>query len=329
MTNGGKQMSFLNKASFNKTNLQKFYSNYSYLVSFLILFSIATIINPRFLSYTNLSTLLKQAAIIGIVALGMNLVIIAGMIDLSVGSLVALTAGLGVIVLNSTGSIFLTLIFSLVFGTILGGINGILITKGKIAPFIVTLATMSAFRSIIVQLGQGGPFNVGEKSYNTFRLIAAGETLGIPNLAIIFIITAIIISIIMNKTKFGRYVYAVGSNEHATNLTGINVNRMKNAVFCITGLLSGLSAFLLSSRLTSITAPNAGMGFELDAIASVAIGGTAMNGGRGKVFGTFLGAIMLQMINNILVIANIPPFLEGLVKGIIIIVAVLFQSKNK
>ena len=329
MTNGGKQMSFLNKANFNKTNLQKFYSNYSYLVSFLILFSIATIINPRFLSYTNLSTLLKQAAIIGIVALGMNLVIIAGMIDLSVGSLVALTAGLGVIVLNSTGSIFLTLIFSLVFGTILGGINGILITKGKIAPFIVTLATMSAFRSIIVQLGQGGPFNVGEKSYNTFRLIAAGETLGIPNLAIIFIITAIIISIIMNKTKFGRYVYAVGSNENATNLTGINVNRMKNAVFCITGLLSGLSAFLLSSRLTSITAPNAGMGFELDAIASVAIGGTAMNGGRGKVFGTFLGAIMLQMINNILVIANIPPFLEGLVKGIIIIVAVLFQSKNK
>ena len=329
MTNGGKQMSFLNKASFNKTNLQKFYSNYSYLVSFLILFSIATIINPRFLSYTNLSTLLKQAAIIGIVALGMNLVIIAGMIDLSVGSLVALTAGLGVIVLNSTGSIFLTLIFSLVFGTILGGSNGILITKGKIAPFIVTLATMSAFRSIIVQLGQGGPFNVGEKSYNTFRLIAAGETLGIPNLAIIFIITAVIISIIMNKTKFGRYVYAVGSNENATNLTGINVNRMKNAVFCITGLLSGLSAFLLSSRLTSITAPNAGMGFELDAIASVAIGGTAMNGGRGKVFGTFLGAIMLQMINNILVIANIPPFLEGLVKGIIIIVAVLFQSKNK
>ena len=329
MTNGGKQMSFLNKASFNKSNLQKFYSNYSYLVSFLILFFIATIINPRFLSYTNLSTLLKQATIIGIVALGMNLVIIAGMIDLSVGSLVALTAGLGVIVLNSTGSIFLTLIFSLVFGTILGGINGILITKGKIAPFIVTLATMSAFRSIIVQLGQGGPFNVGEKSYNTFRLIAAGETLGIPNLAIIFIITAVIISIIMNKTKFGRYVYAVGSNENATNLTGINVNRMKNAVFCITGLLSGLSAFLLSSRLTSITAPNAGMGFELDAIASVAIGGTAMNGGRGKVFGTFLGAIMLQMINNILVIANIPPFLEGLVKGIIIIVAVLFQSKNK
>ena len=322
-------MSFLNILIFSKTNLQKFYSNYSYLVSFLILFFIATIINPRFLSYTNLSTLLKQAAIIGIVALGMNLVIIAGMIDLSVGSLVALTAGLGVIVLNSTGSIFLTLIFCLAFGTILGGINGILITKGKIAPFIVTLATMSAFRSIIVQLGQGGPFNVGEKSYNTFRLIAAGETLGIPNLAIIFVITAVIISIVMNKTKFGRYVYAVGSNENATKLTGISVNMIKNAVFCITGLLSGLSAFLLSSRLTSITAPNAGLGFELDAIASVAIGGTAMNGGRGKVFGTFLGAIMLQMINNILVIANIPPFLEGLVKGIIIIVAVLFQSKNK
>lgn len=324
MINNKSQLSF-----FNKTKLQKFYSNYSYLVSFLILFLIATIINPRFLSYTNLSTLLKQAAIIGIVALGMNMVIIAGMIDLSVGSLVALTAGLGVIVLNSTGSILITLVFSLVFGTLLGGINGILITKGKIAPFIVTLATMSAFRSIIVQLGQGGPFNVSEKAYGKFRLIAAGDLFSIPNLAIIFIITAVLISIVMTKTKFGRYIYAVGSNENATKLTGINVDFIKNAVFCFTGLLSGLSAFLLSSRLTSITAPNAGLGFELDAIASVAIGGTAMNGGKGKVLGTFLGAIMLQMINNILVIANIPPFLEGLVKGVIIIVAVLFQSKNK
>ena len=324
MINNKSQLSF-----FNKTKLQKFYSNYSYLVSFLILFLIATIINPRFLSYTNLSTLLKQAAIIGIVALGMNMVIIAGMIDLSVGSLVALTAGLGVIVLNSTGSILITLVFSLVFGTLLGGINGILITKGKIAPFIVTLATMSAFRSIIVQLGQGGPFNVSEKAYGKFRLISARDLFSIPNLAIIFIITAVLISIVMTKTKFGRYIYAVGSNENATKLTGINVDFIKNAVFCFTGLLSGLSAFLLSSRLTSITAPNAGLGFELDAIASVAIGGTAMNGGKGKVLGTFLGAIMLQMINNILVIANIPPFLEGLVKGIIIIVAVLFQSKNK
>ncbi len=312
-----------------KIKLQKFYSNYSYFFSFAVLFIIATAINPRFLTYTNLSTLLKQATIIGIVALGMNLVIIAGMIDLSVGSMVALTAGLGVLVLNHTGSVFLMLIFCMVLGTFLGLFNGLLVTKGRIAAFIVTLATMSAYRSIIVQLGQGGPFNVAREKFDSFRIIAAGETFMIPNLAIIFVLITVAITIVMNQTKFGRYVYAVGSNEHAAKLTGINVDFIKTMTFVITGFLSGISAFLLASRLTSITAPNAGMGFELDAIASVAIGGTAMSGGRGKIVGTFLGAIMLQMINNILVIANIPPFLEGLVKGIIIILAVLFQSKKK
>lgn len=313
-----------------KTRFLKFYGNYSYFVSFVILFVIATVINPRFLTYVNLSTMLKQAAIIGIVALGMTMVIIEGMIDLSVGSIVALVSGTGVVVLNTTGSIFLMLVFCIIFGTILGLVNGLLVTKGKIAAFIVTLATMSAYRSIIVQLGEGGPFNVGTGAYDKFRLIAAGETFYIPNLAIIFIIITIIISIIMNQTKFGRYVYAVGSNENAARLTGIAVNRIKTMAFVITGLLCGISAFLYASRLSSITAPNAGMGFELDAIAAVAIGGTAMSGGKGKITGTFLGAIMLQMINNILVIANIPPFLEGLVKGIIIILAVIFQSrKNK
>ncbi|MCG8484851.1 MAG: ABC transporter permease, partial [Clostridia bacterium] len=199
-----------------------------------------------------------------------------------------------------------------------------------IAAFIVTLATMSAYRSIIVQLGQGGPFNVSKEMYNDFRMVAAGKILTFPNLAIFFIIMSLIIAWIMNKTKFGRYVYAVGSNENAARLTGININRVKIMCFSLTGLLTGISAFLISSRLTSITAPNVGMSFELDTIAAVAIGGAAMNGGRGKILGTFLGVIMLQMIEGILIAAHIPPFLTGLVKGIIIILAVLLQSnKNK
>ena len=134
--------------------------------------------------------------------------------------------------------------------------------------------------------------------------------------------------ILVKYTKFGRYVYAVGSNENATFLTGVNVVKVKTLCFTLTGFLTGIASFLLSSRLTSITAANVGMSFELDAIAAVAIGGTSMNGGRGKIMGTFLGAIMLQMIEGILIAARIPPFLSGLVKGIIIILAVIFQSKK-
>lgn len=308
--------------------LKKLYKDYTYILSFLVLVAAAMIFNRNFLSWSNLSTLLMQSSIKGIIALGMTLIIISGQIDLSVGSIAALAAGLGVVVLNSTESIFLMLLFCTVFGAVLGLVNGLLVTKGKIAAFIVTLATMSAYRSIIVQLGQGGPFNVSQNMYESFRMIAAGKFSGIPNLAVFFVILALIIAFIMTRTKFGRYVYAVGSNETASALTGINVARIKILCFSITGALTGISAFLLSSRLTSITAPNAGMSFELDAIAAVAIGGTAMSGGRGKIMGTFLGIIMLQMIEGILIAARIPPFLTGLVKGVIIILAVLLQGKK-
>jgi len=308
--------------------IKQFSAKYSYIISFVGLLTAATLINPRYFSYRNMSTLMLQASIKGIITLGMSLLIIAGMIDLSVGSIVALVSGLAVVVLNTTHNAWIMLAFSIVFGALLGSINGLLVTKGKIAPFIVTLATMSAYRSIIVQLGQGGPFNVDADILQKFRLIAAGNVAGIPNLALIFAAITVIVAIIMAKTKFGRYVYAVGSNEQAARLTGINVDRVKILSFTITGLLCGVSAFLLASRLTSITAPNAGQSFELDAIAAVAIGGIAMTGGRGVIAGSFLGAIMLQMIEGILIAAKIPPFLNGLVKGVIIIFTVLLQRKK-
>ncbi|WP_419821758.1 ABC transporter permease [Anoxybacterium hadale] len=313
----------------------RFYYNYTFLFSFAVLVIIATYFNPKFLTYGNLSLLLLQSTIKGIIACGMTLVIIAGMIDLSVGSMAALVGGLGVVVLNTTENIWIMFLFCVAFGTFLGTINGLLVTKARIAPFIVTLATMVAFRSIIVQLGQGGPFDVKAEVYDDFRLIAAGYLFrgggfkGIPYMAIWFIAITLIMIFIMSKTKFGRYVYAVGSNQIAAKLTGINVDRVKTLCFVITGLLVGISSFLLASRLTSITAPNVGVNYELDAIAAVAIGGTAMAGGSGLILGTFIGAIMLQMIEGILIAAQIPVFLNGLVKGIIIIIAVVFQSRRE
>lgn len=308
---------------------QNITTNYSHWLSFFLLMIVAVIINPSFLSFTNLTNQFVQGAIVGICAMGMSLVISAGMIDLSVGSSVALISGLGISLLNKTQSITICFLFCLGFGLFLGLVNGLFITKGNIAPFIVTLASFSAYRSIITQLGQGGPFTVDKSMYDAFRAIAAGKIFGIPHLMIIFILVTVITGIIMSKTKFGRYVYSVGSNQQAARLTGIKVGNVKTLIYCYAGLLYGLAAFLLASRLTSIQAASAGDGYEMDAIAAVAIGGTSMEGGRGKIIGTFLGVLMLRIINTILVMANVPPFLNGLVRGIVIIVAVLAQTKKK
>lgn len=302
--------------------------DYNYWLSFIILILIAEIINPSFLRWSNIQNLFIQGAIIGIAAMGMSLVISAGMIDLSTGSIVAITSGLGILVLNATGSIPLCFLFCIVFGLVLGALNGLLITKGKIAPFIVTLATMSAWRSVINQLGQGGPFTVSSEMYASFRTIAAGRILGIPNLMLIFCFVALLTALLMKKTKFGTYTYAIGSNEQAARLSGINVDITKIKIYIYAGLMYGLSAFLLASRLTSIQAASAGQAYEMDAIAAVAIGGTSMAGGKGSILGTFIGVLILRIINTVLIMANVPPFLNGLVTGIVIIVAVLAQTAN-
>lgn len=304
-------------------------TQYSHWLSFVILLVVAVIVNPQFLAWSNLSNQFVQGAIVGICAMGMSLIISAGMIDLSVGSATAIISGLGITVLNSTKSIGLCLLFCVAAGLIVGLVNGLLVTKGKIAPFIVTLATMSALRSVINQLGQGGPFTVDRALYAPFRAVAAGRWALLPNLMLFFIIITVITGVLMSKTKFGAYVYAIGSNQQAARLSGINVDRVKTGIFVYAGALYGLAAFLLASRLTSIQAASAGTGYEMDAIAAVAIGGTAMEGGRGKIIGTFLGVLMLRIISTVLIMANVPPFLNGLVQGIIIIVAVLAQNRKK
>ena len=304
-------------------------NNYSFVFSFLILLVIALYFNPSFLKYSNLMTLLSNSTVTGIIACGMTMVIILGQIDLSVGSMVSLVAGLGVLLLNQTGSIPLMLGFCLVFGLILGMVNGVLVAYVKLAAFIVTLATQCIYRSVITQIGQGGPFTVSKDYLASFSSIATGKLFGVvPHLPLFLIGVALLSGFLLARTKTGRYIYAIGSNEHAAGLAGVKTGRIKLLVFSFVGLLSGLSAFLLASRMSSVTASNAGSGYELDAIAAVAIGGTSMSGGRGRMIGTFLGALMMQMISTILIAAKIDPFLTGLVKGVIIIVAVALQGAN-
>jgi ribose transport system permease protein len=311
---------------------KKFLSQYSYWLSFFLLLIIARIINPNFFRWTNISNIFVQSAPTGIIALGMTMVICAGQIDISVGAQVAIISGLSIMVLNATSSIWVTLLFCLGLGIFIGTFNGVLVAKGRMPAMIATLAVQTACRSIINQIGQGGPFTVADKAnYDVFRMVAAGsiqitDGFKIPYPMIMFVLISLLFGLIMQRTKLGKHVYAVGSNETSARLAGVSVDKVKILVFSITGLLCGFSGWLYASRVMAVAAASAGNLFEMDAIAAVAIGGTAMSGGRGKIIGTFLGVLMFKIINNILTMANVPTFLNGAISGGIIIIAVLLQN---
>ena len=310
-----------------KTKIKKFIINHNYILSLALMLIIGRVASDQFLTVPSLMNLVKSSVFIGIIALGMSLVIISGNIDLSVGSILGLTAAIGVVVFNSTFSIILTLIVCIAMGALLGLFNGIFVGIAKVASFIVTLATLTAYRSITIQFGDGGPQIVDNDAYfDTLRTIGYGKLGTIPYLVIIFVLLSAAVWYMMNRTKFGRYVYAIGSNEKAARLTGIKVEFVKVMIFTITGMLTGIAAFLYITRFGSVDVATAGKGFELDVIAAVAIGGTAMAGGRGFIQGTFFGAVILYAIDAILSAFLVPAFVNDLIKGILILGAVLLQK---
>lgn len=314
-----------------KDLLKKLVSEYSFVLSFILLIIIAAIVNKNFFTWTNISNIFVQSSMIGLIAMGMSMVISAGQIDISVGSQVAIIGGFGILVLNATQSPLIMLLFCSVFGLFIGTINGLLITKGGMPAMVATMAMMGACRSIINHFGSGGPFTVDAEQFGTFRLLAVGgikinESFTIPYLMFIFIFAAIIFDIIMKQTKLGKHIYAVGSNETSARLSGVNVDLIKTLAFSITGLMCGLAAVLYASRMTAVAAASAAVGYEMETIAAVAIGGTAMSGGRGKIIGTFMGVLMFKMISNILTAADVSTFLNGAISGAIIVIAVLMQN---
>lgn len=317
-----------------KSIIKKLFTEYSYWVSFVGMLILAVAVNTNFLRWSNITNLFIQASVTGIIALGMTMVISAGQIDISVGAMIAILSGFGINVLNATDSILLMLLFCVIGGAIIGTLNGLLVAKGKMPAMIATLAMMSICRSLVNHFGQGGPYKVNDANFDSFRKVAAGSVnlfgIKIPYLMIMFIVFSIIFGIIMRQTKLGKHIYAVGSNTTSARLAGVNVEFIQIIVFVITGALTGFSSWLYASRVMAVAAASAGNAYEMEVIASVAIGGTSMNGGRGKVIGTFLGALMFKMINNILTMANFPTFLNGAISGTIIIVAVLLQNvQNK
>jgi ribose transport system permease protein len=313
------------ETSTTKSRLSWLWSEYSVIIAFLVIFIAASAMNPRFLDINNQLNILMQVSIIGIVALGMTVVMLSGGIDLSVGSVLVFVGVISVLAMNATGSIFVAIITALAVGSFTGFLNGLMVAKGRIASFIATLGMMAAARSIALYIAEGGSIS-GEVS--GFTAIANSDLWIFDFPVIIFFVMTALMYVLMHKTRFGRYVYALGSNEKAALLSAIRVDRVKIGIYSLVGLLVSVAAIIETSRLNSISSSSSGVQYELDAIAAVIIGGTRMTGGRGKIMGTFFGVLILGILNNMMNLMNVSPHLQGFVKGLIIIIAVVFQKRE-
>jgi len=304
-----------------KISLSVIMRKYGILVGFITIIIILSILSSAFLTVTNLLNILRQTSIHGIMAIGMTFVILTAGIDLSVGSILALTGVLCAGFEHAGWPLFFIVTVTLIIGGIVGFVNGFIITKGKITPFVVTLGMMSVARGLALIYAKGYPISGFGKS---FRYIGAGYLFRFPFPIIIFFFTLVVAAVVLQNTKLGRYIYAIGGNEEAVQISGINSDTYKTIAYVFSGLTSALGAIVLTSRLNA-GEPIAGTGYELDVIASVVIGGTSLMGGRGGVWGTFIGALIIGTINNGMNLLGISSYFQLVVKGLIIIIAVLLD----
>jgi len=296
------------------------------LVGLVGLVVVMSFLSEHFLRITNLSNVLVQAVVVAILAAGETLVIISGGIDISVGTIMAMVScTMGVLILNSGIGVFPSITLALLVGALGGFINGILVAKGKIPPFIATLGMMGIAQGIALLVTSGYSM-FGFPEY--FIFLGTGKILGIPVPIIIVVIIYAIMHIVLEYTKIGRYACAIGGNEDASLLAGINVDKIKIIVFTISGMTAGLAGIVLSARISS-SHPGIGAGFELDAIAATVIGGTSLSGGEGTMIGTLIGALIMATIRNGLNLLGISPSIQKIAIGGIIIAAVLMDKLSR
>lgn len=303
------------------------FSRYGIYIAFLAMCILFSVMNPLFLTPGNILNIFRQVSFNAILAMGMLMVIITGGIDLSVGSVVALAAVVTASFVKTAGQLLpvpLAILVGLGIGALCGLINGLLITKGKLAPFIVTMVMMTMARGAAELFTKGRPVT---GLLESFDFLGAGFILGIPVPIYIMAIVVIITHFILTYTRTGRYIYAVGGNEQAAVASGLKVHRKKIFVYVYSGILAALVGIILTARLNSAS-PVLGNGYELDAIAAVVIGGASMNGGKGKVIGTVVGALIIGTISNGLDILNVSSYWQQIIKGIIILAAVLLDKKD-
>ncbi len=295
------------------------------LIGLIVLAIIFWILTPYFLTLTNLLNIAQQTSINAIIAVGMTFVIITAGIDLSVGSILAFSGVVLASVLNLGAPFPIAVIVGLAVGFLCGSVNGVLITRGKLPPFISTLGMMSVARGAALLYSQGRPISGFSES---FRFLANGEVFSIPFSVIVMIFVYLLAHFVLTRTKLGRYTYAIGGNEEASVLSGVNVYRYKTLVYAICGMLSGLAAVILTARLNSAQ-PIAGIMYELDAIAATVIGGTSLMGGEGTIVGTLIGAFIMGVLRNGLNLLGVSSFIQQIVIGSVIIIAVLVDMALK
>jgi ribose transport system permease protein len=289
----------------------------------IVLCAIAIYLSPSFLQFGNLMNVGRQIALFGIVSIGMTFVILTKGIDLSVGSIVGVVAVTTAMLLASGMSIPVVMVIALLLGVVFGAVNGIGVVAFGMPPFIMTLGTLVMGRGIAMTIANGEPQNLGDAT-DAFYFLGGGFLLGVPVPIWIFAAVAVVAFVVLRSTAYGRQVYAVGSNTEAARLAGINVHAVLLSVYVISGFLAALTALITVSRLT-VGEPTAGTNLELEAIAIVVIGGTSLFGGEGTIIGTVIGAAIIAVIANILNLLGISPFTQQIVKGAIIIAAVMFE----
>jgi ribose/xylose/arabinose/galactoside ABC-type transport system permease subunit len=313
-------------ASNNARRAGAFFSKYGIYFAFVLLTGIMAAVSPPFRTLSNTENILQQISVNGIMAVGMTLVIITAGIDLSVGSVLALSAVVATSFAHPGAHRLMVPVFmGVLVGLACGTVNGILIAKKRLAPFIVTLGMMTAARGLALVYNSGRPVINLSDSYNE---IGGGGIGNIPFSALIFLGVILLGIFILHYTRFGRYVYAVGGNELAAKVSGVNTDRILIGVYAFTGALAGVAGIVLSSRVMS-GSPATGAGYELDAIAAVVIGGTSLSGGIGSMAGTIVGVLIIGVMNNGLDLLDVSSYWQQIVKGVIIVLAVLLDKKSE
>jgi len=307
------------------------------IIALVLLMVLGTLLNGNFLSFGNLANIVARSSFIGLIAIGATFVITSGGLDLSVGSMAAFIAGMMIIIINGAvpglgagwSVVALGILAGLAIGALGGAANGLLVTIGRIEPFIVTLGSLGIFRALITFLANGGTLNLNMAANETYSPLYSGKIFDIPVPIIIFAVVAIVAEIVLRRTTFGRHIAAIGSNEQVARYSAIKVDLVRLMTYVLQGLLVGAAAVLYVPKFGSANSSTAVL-WELQAIAAVIIGGTTLRGGFGRIWGTVIGVIILELIGNILNLQSlISPYLNQAFQGAIIIIAVLLQRSRR
>jgi ribose/xylose/arabinose/galactoside ABC-type transport system permease subunit len=324
----------LSKSIANNKRFREYLRSYALFGIFLILCIVLAFASPTFLAPTNIINVFRQISINGILALGMTFVIILGGIDISIGSVAAISGVVASLILESAeGMTIPAILGGIVSAGVMGMVIGFLVAKMRIAPFIASLSILTIARGLALVIAGGVPHMIYDQAFLQIGSgylwpKASADSISLPFPVLILILCIVIVSVILYKTKLGRYIYAVGGNEEAARVSGVNVSKVKFLTFVINGLLCGIAGIVLAARITS-GQPAAASGYELDAIAAVIIGGASLAGGAGKVSGTIIGALIIGVLNNGLVLLAVSSYYQQIIQGVIIAGAVILDSRTK